>query len=318
MRGFDLLDEKLNVTNPNVSGNDAEEAFFSASIAGFWATVWKRFKRHKLAMFGVGVMVLMVLLAVFADFFTPYAYDQVNMQALINGSPVPPFTGSHPLGTDNFGRCFLTRVLHGGRISMTVGLVSMGISLLIGVPLGCFAGYFGGWVDAVIMRFVEFLSAIPVLFLILIVNGMVATPGIFPVMIVIGVFGWMGITRQVRGQFLSLRQQEFVQAAYSLGFKDVHVIFKHILPNALTPVIVSATIGIGLAIITESALSYLGMGVQEPVPSWGAMLRAGQGHLRTSPHMAVIPGVFIMIVVLAMNFIGDGLRDALDPRITKG
>jgi len=297
---------------------DAEEEFFSNKVVSFWLLVWRRFRKHKLAMFGFIVIVIMVLLALFADIFTPHAYDAVNMAALINGSPVPPFTTwEFPLGTDNFGRCFLTRILYGGRISMTVGLVSMGISLLIGVPLGCLAGYFGRWADATVMRLVEFLSAIPVLFLILIVNGLVDTPSIFYVMVIIGVFGWMGITRQVRGQFLSLRQQEFVQAAYSLGYKDSRVIFRHILPNALTPVIVSATMGVAGAIITESALSYLGLGVQEPIPSWGAMLRAGQGHLRTSPHMAVIPGVFIMIVVLALNFLGDGLRDALDPRTTK-
>lgn len=297
--------------------HDAEEAFFSTKVTSFWTLVWRRFRRHKLAMFGTVVLLLMILLAVFADIFTPYAYNQVNMGALINGRPAPPLTEGHPFGTDNFGRCFLTRVLYGGRISMAVGLVSVGISLLIGVPLGCLAGYFGGWVDAAIMRLVEFLSAIPVLFIILIVNAMVETPSIFYVMVIIGIFGWMGITRQVRGQFLSLRRQEFVQAAYSLGYKDKYVIFRHILPNALTPVIVAATMGVASAILTESALSYLGMGVQEPIPSWGAMLRFGQGHLRTSPHMAVIPGLFIMIVVLALNFLGDGLRDALDPRINK-
>ena len=269
-------------------------------------------------MFGTGLMLVMIALAIFAPFITNYAPYQVNMHYLVDGRPLPPFTERHLIfGTDNFGRCFLTRILYGGRISMTVGLVSMGIATLIGVPLGSLSGYFGGWVDASILRFVELLSALPVLFLILIVNSMIVNPSIFPVMVIIGIFGWMGITRQVRGQFLSLKQQEFVQAAYALGYKDSYVIFKHILPNALTPVIVLVTLGIGGAIITESALSYLGMGVQEPIPSWGAMLRAGQGHLRTSPHMAVIPGIFIMLVVLAMNFIGDGLRDALDPRIAK-
>ena len=310
------MTDKKNTLGNDLS-RDAEEAFFSTKIAGFWTLVWKRFRRHKLAMFSLAILALMILSAIFADIFTPYGYAQINMQALIDGRPAPPLTGSHPFGTDNFGRCFLTRILHGGRISMLVGLVSTGIALLIGVPLGCLAGYFGGWVDAVVMRLVEFLSAIPVLLLVLIVNGMVETPSIFYVMIIIGVFTWGGITRQVRGQFLSLRQQEFVQAAYSLGYKDSYVIFRHILPNALTPVIVMVTMGVASAILTESALSYLGMGVQEPIPSWGAMLRAGQAHLRTSPHMAVIPGIFIMIVVLAMNFLGDGLRDALDPRIAK-
>jgi len=314
MKGVNLL---IDNNRPNVPGHDSEEAFFSAKITSFWMLVWKRFRRHKLAMFGMAVMMIMILSAVFADSFTPYSYDQVNMHYLIDGRPIPPLYDNHLFGTDNFGRCFLTRVLHGGRISMTVGLVAMSISLLIGIPLGCLAGYFGGWVDAVIMRLVEFMSAIPTMFLILIVNGMIDNPSIYPVMIIIGVFGWVGITRQVRGQFFSLRQQEFVQAAYSMGYKDSYVIFKHILPNALTPVIVLATMGIGGAIIFESTLSYLGMGVQEPIPSWGAMLRSGQAHLRTSPHMAVIPGTFIMIVVLAMNFIGDGLRDALDPRIAK-
>ncbi|MCL2609263.1 MAG: ABC transporter permease [Treponema sp.] len=311
------LTENGGTESGRTESGDDEEAFFSTKIAGFWTLVWRRFCRHKLALFGASVLGLLILIAVFADFITPYGYDEVNMAALIDGRPAPPFSGGHIFGTDNFGRSYLTRILHGGRISMSVGLVSMGIALLIGVPLGCLAGYFGGWVDAAIMRLVEFLSAIPVLFLILIVNGMVMNPSIYYVMVIIGIFGWMGVTRQVRGQFLSLRRQEFVQAAFSLGYRDSHVIFRHILPNALAPVIVFATMGVAGAILTESALSYLGMGVQEPIPSWGAMLRAGQGHLRTSPHMAVIPGTFIMIVVLSLNFLGDGLRDALDPRISK-
>lgn len=295
---------------------DAEESFFSSRVESFWMLVWKRFRKHKLAMTGAAVLVIMTLLAVLAPYLTPYDFDELHLEDVRDGRPLS-FSSKYLLGTDQFGRDYLTRCIYGGRISLSVGLVSVGISMAIGIPLGCISGFYGGAVDMVIQRFTEFLSCIPTFFLILTVNAMVSS-SIYNVMVIIGVFGWMGICRQVRAQFLSLRQQEFVQAAYALGYSDAKVIFRHILPNALVPVIVGATMGVAGAIMTESSLSYLGMGVQEPVPSWGAMLKVGQGFLRTSPRLAIIPGLFILVVALSLNFVGDGLRDALDPRVTKG
>lgn len=299
-----------------IAEQDAEEAFFSAKVESFWTLVWKRFRRHRLAIGGAIVLTLMILVAALAPVISPYPFNELHLEDVKDGNPLPP-GGKYLLGTDQLGRDYLTRCIHGGRISLSVGLVSVGISTLIGVPLGCIAGFYGGAVDMLIMRFTEFLRCIPTFFLILTVNAVVEKPSIFYVMLIIGIFGWMGVCRQVRAQFLSLRQQEFVQAASALGYRDSWVIFKHILPNALVPVIVSATMGVAGVIMTESSLSYLGLGVQEPVPSWGAMLKVGQGFLRNSPHMAIIPGVLIMVVALSLNFVGDGLRDALDPRATK-
>ncbi len=295
---------------------DIEDSFFSSRIESFWMLVWKRFRKHKLAMGGATVLIVLILMAVFAPYICPYPFDELHLEDVPDGKPLS-FSRKYLFGTDQFGRDYLTRCIYGGRISLSVGLVSVGISMLIGIPLGCVAGYYGGMVDMIIMRFTEFLRCIPTFFLILTVNAMV-TSSIYNVMIIIGIFGWMGICRQVRAQFLSLRQQEFVQAAFALGYSDVKVIFRHILPNALVPVIVSGTMGVAGAIMTESSLSYLGMGVQEPIPSWGAMLKVGQKFLRTSPRMAIIPGILILIVALSLNFVGDGLRDALDPRVTRG
>ncbi len=309
-----MADEKTLLPEIHELAQESEETFFSTRVESYWALIWKRFRRHKLAMSGVITIVIFILLSIFAPLVSPYEYDELHMQDLENGQPAKP-SWKYLFGTDKYGRDYLTRCLFGGRISMSVGLVSTGIALLIGVPFGCIAGYYGKKVDAVMMRFIELLSCIPTFFLILIVNSMVEKPSIFYVMVIIGMFGWMGVARQVRAQFLALKEQEFVQAAFALGYRDNKVIFTHILPNALMPVIVSATMSVAGAIMTESALSYLGMGVQEPIPSWGAMLKAGQSFLRTSPHMAVIPGFLILIVALSMNFIGDGLRDALDPRI---
>jgi len=307
---MESMGEELKVNVP-----DAEAAFFGSRVESFWMLVWKRFRRHRLAMIGASVLVLMGLLAILAPYITPYGFDELHLSEVPDGKPLP-FSWKYLLGTDQFGRDYLTRCMYGGRISLSVGLVSVSISMAIGIPLGCISGFYGGAIDMVIQRFTEFLSCIPTFFLILTVNAMVSS-SIYNVMIIIGVFGWMGICRQVRAQFLSLREQEFVQAAYALGYSDAKVIFKHILPNALVPVIVGATMGVAGAIMTESSLSYLGMGVQEPVPSWGAMLKVGQGFLRGSPRLAVIPGLLILTVALSLNFVGDGLRDALDPRVTR-
>ena len=293
-----------------------KETFLSVKVESYFSFVWKRFRSHRLAMASAVVLLLMVILALAAPLVCPFPYDELHMADLTGGRPLPP-GGKYLLGTDNYGRDYLTRLVYGGRVSLSVGLISMSISMLIGVPLACFAGYFGGVYDQAVLRLIEFFSCVPTMFLILTINGMAKKPSIFYVMAVIGLFGWMGVCRQVRAQFLSLRQSEFVQAAFALGYRDGWIIFRHILPNAMVPVIIHSTMRVAGAIMTESSLSYLGMCVQEPIPSWGAMLRVGNSFLRTSPHMAVLPGLCILTACLSLNFLGDGLRDALDPRAVR-
>lgn len=276
-------------------------------------TVWKRFRRHKLALLGLIILTITFLSAVFAPYLVSYPPQQINLHLVPDGQPLSPSL-SHPFGTDSLGRDYFSRALYGGRISLAVGIVSVSISVIIGVLFGAVAGFYGGLIDTIICRFIDILLCIPTFFLILTVNAYLG-PSIFNIMIVIGAFGWMGVARLVRSQFLSLKEQDFVQAAKALGSTDLVVIFRHLLPNAMAPVIVAATMGVATAIIIESSLSFLGLGVQEPTSSWGSMLRVSQIYLRTAPWLAIFPGVMISMTVLALNFIGDGLRDALDPKL---
>lgn len=221
---------------------------------------------------------------------------------------------AYPLGTDDLGRDVMTRILYGARISLLVGFVAVGIATLIGIFVGALAGYYGGWVDAVIMRFVDIMLCFPTFFLILAVIAFLE-PSIWNIMIIIGLTGWMGVARLVRAEFLSLRERDFVLAALALGGSDLRIIFRHILPNALSPVLVSATLGVAGAILTESALSFLGIGVQPPTPSWGNMLIAGKQTLGTAWWLSAFPGLAILVTVLGYNLLGEGIRDALDPRL---
>jgi len=231
------------------------------------------------------------------------------------GQPVAP-NGKYWFGTDSMGRDLFTRTIYGGRVSLIVGFSAVMVSMCIGIPLGCIAGYYGGMADWIISRTIDVLTCIPTFFLNLLMASILGK-SIINVILVIGLFGWMGTTRQVRAQFLSLRRQDFVQAAQALGLKERVVIFRHILPNALVPVIVGATMGVAGAIKSESGLSYLGLGVTEPVPSWGSMLNQSRNYLLKAPWMGIIPGLCICIVSLSLNFVGDGLRDAFDPRMNR-
>jgi peptide/nickel transport system permease protein len=223
---------------------------------------------------------------------------------------------SYPLGTDDLGRDVLTRILFGARISLLVGFVSVGIATLIGVILGALAGFYGSWVDSIIMRFVDIMLCFPTFFLILAVIAFLE-PSIWNIMIIIGLTSWMGVARLVRAEFLSLRERDFVFAARALGALDLRIIFRHILPNAMSPVLVAATLGVAGAILTESALSFLGIGVQPPTPSWGNMLIIGKQTLGSAWWLSVFPGLAILLTVLGYNLLGEGIRDALDPRLNQ-
>lgn len=270
--------------------------------------VWQRLRQNRMALAGGIIVLCMFLMAAVASLVSsdPSAID--ISQRLLSPS------WSHPLGTDDLGRDVLVRLLYGARISLLVGFVAVGISSLIGILLGALAGYYGGWIDALIMRFVDIMLCFPTFFLILAVIAFL-DPSIWNIMIVIGLTSWMGVARLIRAEFLSLRQRDFVLAAQALGSSDLRLIFRHILPNAMSPVLVSATLGVAGAILTESALSFLGIGVQPPTPSWGNMLITGKQTLGSAWWLSVFPGLAILITVLGYNLLGEGVRDALDPRL---
>ncbi|AJF08015.1 peptide ABC transporter permease [Geoalkalibacter subterraneus] len=268
---------------------------------------WPRFRRNRMALTGTGIVLFMFALAAIAPLWHDPAAIEVVRQ-------LEPPSLAHPLGTDDLGRDVLARILYGARISLLVGFVAVGLATLIGVFLGALSGYYGRWVDSLIMRFVDIMLCFPTFFLILAVIAFLE-PSIWNIMIIIGLTSWMGVARLVRAEFLSLRERDFVVAAKALGASDGRIIFRHILPNALSPVLVSATLGVAGAILTESALSFLGIGVQPPTPSWGNMLITGKQTLGTAWWLSVFPGMAILLTVLGYNLLGEGIRDALDPRL---
>lgn len=271
---------------------------------------WGKFRRNRLALVGLAILGVIVAGAVFAPLIAPRGPLAMDL-----GRPMlPPLSRDHLLGTDNFGRDVLARILYGARISLTVGFVVVGISAALGLVLGTLAGYYGRWVDQVIMRVTDVFFAFP--FFILAI-GVIAVlgPNIVNVMAVLGLVTWPGYARLVRGQVLAVREEAYVDAARTVGAGPRRIMFRHILPNCLAPVTVMATLGIAGAILSAAGLSFLGMGVQPPAPEWGAMLNEGKAYMRTAPHLVEVPGLAIMLTVLALNFVGDGLRDALDPRL---
>ncbi len=271
--------------------------------------IWRRFKKNRLAVAGLAVIITLALCAIFAPQLAPYSPTGIDVNRVLS----PP-SWSHPLGTDELGRDVLSRMLWGSRVSLSVGFIAMGIAVIIGTAVGSLAGFYGGKVDAVLMRFVDVMLAFPSFVLILAVIAIVP-PSIFIIMAVIGITGWMDVARLVRAEFLTLKQRDFVLASKAAGAGSMRLIFKEILPNALSPVFVAATFGIAGAILTESSLSFLGLGVQPPHPSWGNILSSGKNNIETAWWLSLYPGLAILITVLSYNLVGEGLRDALDPRL---
>ncbi len=278
---------------------------------GQGAEIWRRFRRNKSAVVGLIMLLVLIIMALFAEFIAPY--DPIE-QDLLNRMQPPLQSPEHILGTDELGRDIFSRIVFGARISVSVGLIAVSISMLGGVALGSLAGYYGGIADNIIMRFNDILMAIPgILLNISIVAAM--GPGLQNVMIAIGFSSIPGYCRITRASILSLREQEFVEASRAAGASDFHIIVHHILPNCLAPLIVQATLRIGGSILMCASLSFIGIGIIPPTPEWGAMLSTGRDFLREAPHLTTIPGFAIMWAVFAMNLMGDGLRDALDPKL---
>jgi ABC-type dipeptide/oligopeptide/nickel transport system permease subunit len=270
--------------------------------------IWRRFVRYRPALVGLGFIGLLVILAIFAPLIAPYPPEEINTK-LRGAAP----SAAHVLGNDDIGRDILSRLIYGTRIALIVGIGATAIAVTIGVTVGATAGYFGGRVDFLLSRLVDTLMAFPLLALLLTLSS-VFGPSLRNVVIVIGLTVWASYARLVRAEVLSLRERDFILSARASGAGDRRIIFRHIVPNALGPVIVIASLAIGGIIILESALSFLGLGVSRPTASWGTMLSDGREFIRNYPHIAIAPGIAITLTVLSFNLVGDGLRDALDPR----
>jgi peptide/nickel transport system permease protein len=276
-----------------------------------WAIAARQFRKNRLAIAGLTVMLLLYAITLLTPLIAPY--DPAAQGNIVLTRYLAP-SAEHLMGTDKFGRDVFSRVLYGARISLSIGFIAVGIAVTLGTTIGSIAGYFGGAVDAVLMRFTDMMLSFPRLVLLIVVIALFE-PNFWLVVVVLGLTGWMGVSRIVRGEVLSLREREFVQAARALGMNDARIILRHIVPNVLAPVIVAATLGIGDTILTEASLSFLGLGVQPPTPSWGNMITDGKDALITAWWIATFPGFAIVLTVTAFNLLGDGLRDALDPRL---
>jgi peptide/nickel transport system permease protein len=284
---------------------------------------WRRLRRHRMAMFGLFLLAAIILYAfggafVFSETYANYNELEIRLE--------PP-SWVHPFGTDVIGRDILARTIYGGQISLIVGISAMMVSLIVGILVGSFAGYYGGLVDSVLMRFTEAMLNIPQLFLLIVaakylgskipnfdVFGRTFSGSVIVIIVIIGLTSWMYLSRIIRSSFLSLKENEFVTAARAVGVRNVPIIFRHILPNTIAPIIVAATLGVANAILSEAYVSFLGLGVRPPTATWGNMLEDANRYLESAPQLWFFPGLFILLTVLGINFLGDGLRDALDPR----
>lgn len=285
---------------------------------------WRRFRRHKMALFGACLLILIVLYVSIGALVYSEEYANYNDLSI----RLSPPSREHPFGTDGTGRDILARTIYGGQISIIIGICAVVVSLIVGVLVGSIAGYYGGLIDAILMRFTEAVFNIPQLFLLILMSKLLSgkvptfkflgrsfSGSVIVIIVVIGLTSWMYLARIVRANYLSLKEQEFVTAAHCIGTSNAAIIFRHILPNSIAPITVSATLGVAAAILNEAYVSFLGVGVQPPTATWGNMLDQAYHHLETEPWMWIFPGLFILLTVLSINFLGDGLRDALDPRM---
>ncbi len=277
----------------------------------FYSIFWPRLKRNKLALVGGVVVLALFLISLMAPLISPYDPNGINAWHVLSAP-----SWQHWFGTDELGRDVLSRVLYGARISLKVGFVAVGIAVSIGTVIGLLSGYYSGLVDATLMRLVDIMLCFPAFFLILAVITFLE-PSIWYIMMVIGLTGWMGVARLVRAETLSIREMDYILAARCIGCSNARIIFRHILPNAISPVLVAATLGVAGAILTESALSFLGIGVQPPTPSWGNILTSGKDYIEFAWWLSLFPGLAILVTVLAYNLLGEGIRDALDPRVKR-
>ncbi len=282
----------------------------SRRSAGLGGLAWQRFRRHRPAIAGVLVLLAIVAVFVLASFAAP---GDVANKVNPLGTLEPP-SRAHPFGTDDVGRDIMWRVIYGGQISLVIGTFATLIAMTVGVTVGCLSGFYGGVVDNVLMRITDAMLSVPTLFLLIILTKVIG-PSVPTIILVIGIVSWMQVSRIVRATFMSLKSRDFIVAARSVGVTNLAIMTRHMLPNALAPVVVAATLGVGNAIIVEASASFLGLGVQPPTASWGSMLYRAQGLLTTAPWVAIFPGLVIVVTVLSINFMGDGLRDALDPHI---
>ena len=294
-----------------IKQNQEDNIAISSKVESPWKIVVRRLRKNKLAMIGLVIITIMILGAVLAPVLTSHGRDTTNLS---NSNAAP--SRDHLLGTDALGRDLFTRLLYGARISLTVGFVSTSLRMVIGVILGGMAGFYGGKIDGVIMRIADIFSCLPFLPIAITFVAMLG-PSIYNVMLVLAILGWPGIARIVRAEILSLREREFMEAATALGISDYKKITSHLIPNTMASIIVSTTIGIAGAILTESSLSFLGLGVRQPNSSWGSMLKYAQGYMGESPYLALFPGILILLTVLSFNILGDIFRIAFEAKANK-
>jgi oligopeptide transport system permease protein len=292
--------------------------------AGLWSDAFGRLRKNRLALLGLFMVIFLLLLGVFGPFIAPWPYAYQDLKAVVagGGGPLPPGSPGHLLGTDQLGRDLLSRLLDGARISVSVALVVQLVILGIGVPIGALAGWFSGRLDNLLMRFTDIIYAFPDLLFIILLSVVFretafgrAMDGLLMIFVAIGLTSWVTVSRLVRGQLLSLKETEFVEAAKAIGVTDRKIVTKHLLPNGVGPIIVAVTLGIPAAILAEATLSYIGIGVQPPRASWGSLINDGYKYIRSEPHLVVFPAICIAAALASFTFLGDGLRDALDPKL---
>lgn len=301
----------MNVADAEMRAEATESSISTARHESHSRRVLRRFLRHRLAVFG-GVMVILLLSsALFAGFLSPH--DPLRIETG-NRFFAPGQNLSYPLGTDELGRDTLSRLLHGGQVSLIVGIAAMLATVITGSVVGIVSGYFGGWIDNILMRFVDTMLCFPQVFLLLVIAAFV-TPTLLSISLIIGFTSWMEVARIVRSEILTLKEQDFIKAAIGFGSSHTRIMVRELLPNAMAPILVAATLKVATAVLMESYISYLGYGIQPPLASWGNMLTNAQGYFDTVPFLAILPGVMITFTVMSFNFLGDGLRDALDPRL---